>query len=107
MRRNLRLADPRLRHATFRPRGIRAAWIKERAKAVEEFRWFFLAPLIVILAQVTVGDSAAERTLWLQVLGVFTLGSALIWLMRAIRLRVHQRLRDRFATTIARVKGRP
>ena len=107
MRRNLRQADPRLRHATFRRKGIRTAWIKERVKAVEEFRWYFLAPLIVVLTLVMVNDAAAERTLWLQVLVVFTLASTLTWLIRAIRLGIHRRLRRRLASAIAHMKGHP
>ena len=105
MRRNLRQADPRLRHATFRPKEVRTYWIKAWAQVVRHLRWYLVSLMLVTLSQVILRDSTAERSLWLQALGIFTLAFALTWLTRAIRLRVHQRLRNRFATTIARVKG--
>ena len=107
MRRNLRQADPRLRHATFRSKGVRTPWIKEIAKGVEGFRWYFIMPVIGALIVLMVVDSAAVRTVWLQVLGVFTLASTLTWLIRGIRLGVHRRLRSRLASAIAHMKGRP
>lgn len=107
MRRNLRQADPRLRHATFQPKRSHTPWIKEIAKGVEEFRWYFLIPVIGALIVLMAGDSAAVRTVWLQVLGVFTLASTLVWLIRGVRLGIHRRLRSRLASAIAHMKGRP
>ena len=92
------LKSPRRRHTSYSSRAPRGFWARRWENA---FRLgFFLVPLYILLTSSDAPYRYIAAGAWAGLL-------ALSWLtLRAIRLRLHHRLRDHLASIISRVRDR-